>query len=741
MFTTTIHTEQTITCILPHGRIDTVNSYPFDQSIQPLLQQETYLIVDLSECNYISSTGLRVFLSAEKKLKAKGGALYISSVLPEVFQVFEMAGLCKVFHFSKNRQIAIETITLLKQTESKCKEWSVDGYHFLSYAAEIQSAPALVWKDQGIAGYNELSFSVGTGCMAESLEQGACDEGLFITTGNSAGFIPNSESLFPDFRISNVPAQSGIFVNRAISFGQNSSVFVKMDQSASITLHQFSDAICHAEFQNIMACVVANFNGETPSVSFCVLLDQAKLEKLEKEGFNLQGLTNRTQAGICLWGAKFELNEINNLDGRNSLSSFLKKTLTIQSIEEVKLLDLSEQLTNPVAWLFTAEELADASSYRIELETPANGFSEPYKAFLTRRLYSDCSKVVLKALHGGFSAQTFQVTSFDKNGRKLRPTVLKIANRTMITREADRCKQYSLPYILNNSAMVLGTEFFGDYGALCYNFVGIGGEETQLKWLTNYYDEWPAEKLEPLFDKIFARILNPWYGQPVHEAIHPFLDHDPTLTFFPTLCETSEMVLSVSSDEPNFIVPETGQNLVNPYWFLKHEYPKRRNDTIDYYTAICHGDLNMQNILLDQDMNVYLIDFSETKPRSVISDFARLEAIFIVERTPIKSDEDMKSAIDFATQFYSIEKLGQSPVNNYNGLSKDVVDKNVALTLKMREYAFRSAEGNTDIVPYYMAMLEWVLPIVCYSSVPLVHKRFSMIVAGLLCDKAMKLMR
>ena len=80
-------------------------------------------------------------------------------------------------------------------------------------------------------------------------------------------------------------------------------------------------------------------------------------------------------------------------------------------------------------------------------------------------------------------------------------------------------------------------------------------------------------------------------------------------------------------------------------------------------------------------------------------------------------------------------------MNNYNGLSKDVVDKNVALTLKMREYAFRSAEGNTDIVPYYMAMLEWVLPIVCYSSVPLVHKRFSMIVAGLLCDKAMKLMR
>jgi len=35
--------------------------------------------------------------------------------------------------------------------------------------------------------------------------------------------------------------------------------------------------------------------------------------------------------------------------------------------------------------------------------------------------------------------------------------------------------------------------------------------------------------------------------------------------------------------------------------------------------------------LLDGEMNVYLIDFSETRPRSVVSDFARLEAIFMIE--------------------------------------------------------------------------------------------------------------
>ncbi|HEY5511008.1 MAG TPA: hypothetical protein VIK10_08265 [Prolixibacteraceae bacterium] len=60
---------------------------------------------------------------------------------------------------------------------------------------------------------------------------------------------------------------------------------------------------------------------------------------------------------------------------------------------------------------------------------------------------------------------------------------LKMANRNIILRETERCQKYALPYILNNSAIVLGTKFFGERGTLRYNFVGIGGEQTQLKWL------------------------------------------------------------------------------------------------------------------------------------------------------------------------------------------------------------------------------------------------------------------
>jgi hypothetical protein len=358
--------------------------------------------------------------------------------------------------------------------------------------------------------------------------------------------------------------------------------------------------------------------------------------------------------------------------------------------------------------------------------------------FLARRLYSDSSRVIVKPLHGGYSAQTFQAESFDAQGRKMGPTVLKISGRDLISRESERCRKYALPYIFNNSAVVQGTDFFGDTGALRYNFVGIGGEESRLKWLTNYYHQEELDVLDPLFDKIFLTILKPWYGQPIHETIFPFRDHDPTFTFFPFIYDTINEVLSISANEQWIQIPESKQKVLNPYWFLKHEFARLRETGIPYFTGICHGDLNMQNILLDEKLNVYLIDFSETRPRSVVSDFARLEAIFMVDNAPLETDADYIDYLDFIGAFYAIERLDEMPVFHYAGRHQEKIQKNTALTLKMRRYAFDSTGGNPDPIPYFLALLEWVLPIVCYSSAPLPVRRLSMIVASKLCEQVMK---
>ena len=734
MIEITIQKELSVSCISLEGRLDTLNSPMFDEAMRPLADAEKFLIVDLSQCIYLSSTGIRILLGTFKKLKAKGGLLFLSGLRPEIFSVLEMAGLHSVFCFSDTVQAACEEIQRTQQNECNCFEWEAGGHRFRFLPEEKEKGIALCWSDQEIAGYNELGIAVGIGSPADSPDEDAGNEGLFVATGNCAGFIPADPSHPSDFRIPHHPGQAGIWVKKAVSFHRCVVGRIGLAQAGTISLQQMSGAVCAMSGQpNIKALVVAGFDAQRPTISVCLVADSFLNEKMQQ--FPFQEFNGFVGEQPALLGARFELDNIATSVEGHSLQTFLDETLTLDNILNVSPLEISEPLSNPVAWILGAEDLEDASSHRMVVLATDDEKIGASRAFLIRRLYTDSIRVELKKLHGGYSAQTFQVESYDRHGRKLRPTVLKFADRAMITREAERCRKYSLPYILNNSAMVLGSEFFGNEGALRYNFVGIGGEQTRLKWLTHYFADWTAEQLAPLFDKIFLQILNPWYGQSVREAIYPFRDHDPTVTFFPHIFDTAFQLFGISPDEEFFTVEETGQKLVNPYWFLKHAYPARRDVAMEYCTSICHGDLNMQNILLDQNMNVYLIDFSETRPRSVVSDFARLEAILMTEYAPVEKEEELVPMVQFATRFYSNECLDSRPEITYQGTHPDILKKNVDMVLKMRSYAFKSSCENPRIEPYYLALLEWIFPVICYSQLPLVKKKYAMIVSALLCEK------
>ncbi len=724
-----IKTEHSIPVVEFEGRLDTTTNHELEKAMAPILEKETFSILDLSKCNYLSSAGIRVLLVAEKKLLAKQGGLFICGMSPELFQVIEMAGLHTIFRLFKSTQEAISHIEKLKHNTNGSIKWTGSDHSFEFIPLEKKGEPALLWKTPVIAGYNQLNISIGIGSAAETAAEESIFEGLFVTCCKCAGFIPDNKALPSDFRIPQNPTNAGIMIREAISFSKIPAGYIKIVGEANISLFDLADSIAIIKerliisSQDLLAMVVADFNPVAPSVSICMLTDKV-----------IQKNFTRIFGSDTMWGAKFVLSDINCPNREPSLSKFLELNFSFENIISVEPLSITDNILNPLTWLFVSNGYEDAESKLLKIENEGEVPFGQDVNFLIRRLYTDSARIVIKQLHGGFSAQTYQVDSFDSADRKLRPTVLKIANRAMITREAERCQKYALPYILNNSAIVLGAEFFGDTGVLRYNFVGIGGEQTQLKWLAHYYAKWDVSNLDPLFDKIFLQILNPWYGQPVKETIYPYRDHNPTMTFFPDLCKTAEKLFSISSDEQFFTIEATSERLINPYWFLKHEFPKRGETGIEYYTSICHGDLNMQNILLDQQMNVYLIDFSETKPRSVISDFARLEAIFMIEHAPLANEKEVEEYTRFISNFYKTDSLDQNPLNSYSGEHKHIIEKNVCMALKMREFALKSVKGNTNLAPYYIALLEWTLPIVCYQT-SAETKRISMVVSGLLCNK------
>ncbi len=73
------------------GRLDTLTAPKLDVEIEDLPQNVTSLVLDLKDLNYISSAGLRVLLTAQKKMN-KIGSMKVLNVCPEVMEVFKMTG-------------------------------------------------------------------------------------------------------------------------------------------------------------------------------------------------------------------------------------------------------------------------------------------------------------------------------------------------------------------------------------------------------------------------------------------------------------------------------------------------------------------------------------------------------------------------------------------------------------------------------------------------------------------------
>lgn len=93
------------------GRLDSGTSESLGQRLHQLIDRgERRLVIDAEKLEYISSTGLRVLLVGAKRLKAVGGRIVLSSLKPQILEVFEIAGFTSIFPIYGNADQASQQI-------------------------------------------------------------------------------------------------------------------------------------------------------------------------------------------------------------------------------------------------------------------------------------------------------------------------------------------------------------------------------------------------------------------------------------------------------------------------------------------------------------------------------------------------------------------------------------------------------------------------------------------------------
>ena len=97
---TTIKEENNNQVVYFEGRLDTSASSQVQVDVQPVMDNvKSDIILDCNKLEYISSSGLRIFLSILKSAKASGKHVYIQGLNNELRQVFTLTGFINLFEF------------------------------------------------------------------------------------------------------------------------------------------------------------------------------------------------------------------------------------------------------------------------------------------------------------------------------------------------------------------------------------------------------------------------------------------------------------------------------------------------------------------------------------------------------------------------------------------------------------------------------------------------------------------
>ena len=80
--------------------LDSFNYKEVQDGILAILERGSNTVIDMTDCHYISSTGLRVLLYSKKMAASKGLKLYLSGISDEVKDIMDVTGFSSLFDYA-----------------------------------------------------------------------------------------------------------------------------------------------------------------------------------------------------------------------------------------------------------------------------------------------------------------------------------------------------------------------------------------------------------------------------------------------------------------------------------------------------------------------------------------------------------------------------------------------------------------------------------------------------------------
>jgi anti-anti-sigma factor len=93
------------------GRLDTTNYLQLEKKLMEAIDGgNDRIVIDCNKMDYVSSSGLRVFLMALKKVNLTKGRFILTGLQETIREIFEIAGFNSIFEILKTNKEAEEAL-------------------------------------------------------------------------------------------------------------------------------------------------------------------------------------------------------------------------------------------------------------------------------------------------------------------------------------------------------------------------------------------------------------------------------------------------------------------------------------------------------------------------------------------------------------------------------------------------------------------------------------------------------
>lgn len=94
------------------GRLDTSNYYYLEEKLNEILSMgKNRIVIDCQKLDYISSSGLRIFLVGLKKVTGMGGEFCVCNLNSNIAEIFEISGFARIFAVFPDVEAAVSSFS------------------------------------------------------------------------------------------------------------------------------------------------------------------------------------------------------------------------------------------------------------------------------------------------------------------------------------------------------------------------------------------------------------------------------------------------------------------------------------------------------------------------------------------------------------------------------------------------------------------------------------------------------